>query len=165
MSESSVFRTTTDSITGMTCITDGDSFTLCGPVPNWIGCIQQGDMNPGRGVASFDLTLQINYDVFKIMKNTSSDKLHIVVIKDEEDSLVSDGVLSYIISSDSRIQNLDILFRNLGFYSVYGTSIDCAVVKNSSMYAYMSFSYKMYPEERNKMIREIYKLPSRATSK
>lgn len=161
MSESSVFNTITDSITGITCVTNGDSFTLCGPVPNWIGCIQQGDMNPGQGVASFDLTLQINYDVFRIMKNTSSNKLHIVVIKDEEDSLVSDGVLSYIISSDSRIQNLDTLFGNLGFYSVYGTSIDCAVVKNSSMYAYMSFSYKMYPEERNKMLKALSRLTSK----
>lgn len=153
--ELSEFITKTDSTTGITCITNGDSFTLSGLIPNWIGCIRQGDIHPVQGVASFDLTLQINHDIFNILKSTRNDRMHIVVIRDNEDSLVSDSALSYIISSDSRICHLDTILKNLGFYSLYGFSQDCVVVKNSSMYAYISFSYRMHPEEVDNMRRAL----------
>lgn len=166
MSESSVFSTTTDSITGTTYITNDDSFTMFGLIPNWKGCIRQGEMRLGQGFSEFDLTLQINHEVLNIMKSAEIERLYVIIVKDKEDSLVEYGALSYILSSDLRIRHLDSIFRNLGFYSIYGVFQDCAIVENGGVYvAYMSFSYKMYPEERNKMLREISKLSSQATSK
>lgn len=164
--EDNRFTTTTNSITGKTYITGDDSFTMFGLIPNWMGCIRQGEMHLGQGFASFDLTLQINDNVFNIMKSAGNERLLIVIIKDKEDSLVEYGALSYILSSDARIRHLDTVFRNLGFYSVYGVSQDYTIVEDSGVYiAYMSFSYEMYPEERNKILREVSKLPSRVTSK
>lgn len=162
LSESSVFSTTTDSITGTTYITNDDSFTMFGLIPNWKGCIRQGEMRLGQGFSEFDLTLQINHEVL----NIEIERLYVIIVKDKEDSLVEYGALSYILSSDSRIRHLDSIFRNLGFYSIYGVFQDCTIVENGGVYvAYMSFSYKMYPEERNKMLREISKLSLRVTSK
>ena len=166
MSESSVFSTTTDSITGKTYITSDDSFTMFGLIPNWMGCIRQGEMHLGQGFASFDLTLQINHEVLNIMNSAGIERLYVIITKDKEDSLVEYGASSYILSSDSRICHLDTVSRNLGFYSVYGVSQDYTIVEDSGVYiAYMSFSYEMYPEEKNKMLRELSKLSSRVTSK
>lgn len=166
MSESSVFSTTTDSITGTTYITSDDSFTMFGLIPDWIECIRQREMHLGQGISSFEMALEINPKVLEIINSAVIERMYVIIIKDKEDSLVEYGSLSYILSSDSRICHLDSIFRNLGFYSVYGVSQDCVIVEDGGMYTtYMTFSYEMYPEERNKMLREIFKLSSRVTSK
>jgi hypothetical protein len=123
-------------------------------------------MRLGQGFSEFDLTLQINHEVLNIMKSAGIKRLYVIIIKDKEDSLVEYGSLSYILSSDSRICHLDSIFRNLGFYSVYEVSQDCVIVEYGGMYTtYMTFSYEMYPEEKNKMLRALSELPSRVNSK
>ena len=164
--ESSEFTTTTDLITGTTYVTNDDSFTMFGLISDWNGCIRQGEMHLGQGFSVFELELEISHKVLNIINSAGIERMYVIIVKDKEDSLVEYGGLSYIISSDLRVRHLDSIFRNLGFYSVYGVSQDYTIVENDGMYtAYLSFSYEMYPEERNKMLREISKLPSRVASK
>ena len=160
--KSSEFIIKTDSTTGITCITNGDSFTLCGPLVNSCNYTRIEEIQNSLGVAHFNLMIRYDYEIFYAINNTKKSELCVVVVKDREDANVGDNDLFFILSTNPDIRNLESVLRSMCLYPVSGMFSSGLI---SSEFAYLSFSYKMYPEERNKMLREISKLSSRVTSK
>ena len=160
--KSSEFIIKTDSTTGITCITNGDSFTLCGPLVNSCNYTRIEEIQNSLGVAHFNLMIRYDYEIFYAINNTKKSELCVVVVKDREDANVGDNDLFFILSTNPDIRNLESVLRSMCLYPVSGMFSSGLI---SSEFADLSFSYKMYPEERNKMLREISKLSSRVTSK
>ena len=62
--ESSEFITKTDSTTGITCITNGNSFTLYGPLVNSCNYTRIEEIQNSLGVAHFNLMIRYDYEFF-----------------------------------------------------------------------------------------------------
>lgn len=160
--KSSEFITKTDSTAGITCITNGNSFTLFGSLVNSCNYTRIEEIQNGLEVAHFNLILKYDYEIFYAINNTKKSELYVVVVKDREEAHVGDNDLFFFLSTNPDIHNLESVLRAMCLYPVFGVFSSGLI---SSEFAYLSFSYKMYPEERNKMLREISKLPSRVASK
>lgn len=158
--ESSEFITKTDSTTGTTCITNGNSFTLCGSLVNSCNytCIEE--IQNSLGVAHFNLMIRYDYEIFYAISNTKKSELCVVVVKDKEDAHVGDNDLFFFLSTNPDIRNLESVLRSMCLYPVSGVFSSGLI---SSEFAYLSFSYKMYPEEQRRTLRTISELSSVAS--
>lgn len=155
--ESSEFITKTDSTTGITCITNGNSFTLYGSLVNSCNYTRIEEIQNGLGVAHFNLMLKYDYEIFYTINNTKKSELYVVVVKDREDAHVGDNDLFFVLTTNPDIRNLDSVLRAMCLYPVFGVFSSGLM---SSEFAYLSFSYKMYPEEQRSMFRSISELSS-----
>lgn len=158
--ESSEFITKTDSTTGTTCITNGNSFTLCGYLVNSCNYTRIEEIQNSLRVAHFNLMIRYDYEIFYAINNTKKSELCVVVVKDREDANVGDNDLFFILSTNPDIRNLDSVLRSMCFYPVFGAFSSGLI---SSEFAYLSFSYKMYPEEQRRTLRTISELSSVAS--
>lgn len=140
--ESSEFITKTDSITGITCITNGDSFTLCGSLVNSYNYTRIEEIQNRLGVAHFNLMLKYDYEIFYTINNIKKSELYVVIVKDRENVHVGDNDLFFVLSTNPDIRNLDSVLRAMCFYPVFGVFSGGFISGES---AYLSFSYKMYP--------------------
>lgn len=155
--ESSEFITKTDSTTGITCITNGNSFTLYGSLVNSCNYTRIEEIQNRLGVAHFNLILKYDYEIFYAINNTEKSELCVVVVKDKEDAHVGDNDLFFFLSTNPDIRNLEYILRSMCLYPVFGAFSSGLI---SSEFAYLSFSYEMYPEEQRSMLRAISKLSS-----
>ena len=155
--ESSEFITKTDSTTGITCITNGNSFTLYGSLVNSCNYTRIEEIQNRLGVAHFNLILKYDYEIFYAISNTKKSELCVVVVKDRDDSHVGDNDLFFFLSTNPDIRNLDPVLRSMCLYPVFGAFSSGLI---SSEFAYLSFSYKMYPEEQRRKLRTISELSS-----
>ena len=160
--ESSEFITKTDLTTGITCITNGNSFTLYGSLVNSCNYTRIEEIQNRLGVAHFNLILKYDYEIFYAINNTEKSELCVVVVKDREDAHVGDNDLFFILSTNPDIRNLDPALRAMCLYPVFGVVSGGFI---SGEFAYLSFSYKMYPEEQRSLLREISKLSSAESQK
>lgn len=155
--KSSEFITKTDSTTGITCITNGSSFTLCGPLVNSCNYTRIEEIQNGRGVAHFNLILKYDYETFCAINNAKKSELCVVVVKERDDAHVGDSDLFFVLSTNPDIRNLDPVLRVMCLCPVFGV-FSSGIISNE--FAYLSFSYKMYPEEQRRMLRSISELSS-----
>ena len=155
--ESSEFITKTDSTTGITCITNGDSFTLCGSLINSCNYTRLEEIQNSLGVAHFNLMIRYDYEIFYAINNIEKSELCVVVVKDKEDANVGDNDLFFILSTSPDISNLDPILRAMCLYPVFGVVSGGFI---SGEFVYLSFSYKMYPEEQRRTLRSISELSS-----
>lgn len=155
--ESSEFITKTDSTTVITCITNGNSFTLYGSLVNSCNYTRIEEIQNRLGVAHFNLILKYDYEIFYAINNTEKSELCVVVVKDKEDAHVGDNDLFFILSTNPDIRNLEYVLRSMCLYPVFGVFSSGLI---SSEFAYLSFSYKMYPEEQRSLLRSISEVSS-----
>ena len=87
--ESSEFITKTDSTTGITCITNGNSFALYGSLVNSCNYTRIEEIQNRLGVAHFNLILKYDYEIFYAISNTKKSELCVVVVKDRTRMLVT----------------------------------------------------------------------------
>ena len=158
--ESSEFITKTDSTAGITCITNGNSFTLFGSLVNSCNYTRIEEIQNGLGVAHFNLILKYDYEIFYAINNIKKSELYVVVVKDREDAHVGDNDLFFFLSTNPDIHNLESVLRAMCLYPVFGVFSGGLI---SSEFAYLSFSYKMYPEEQRRTLRTISELSSVAS--
>lgn len=155
--KSSEFIVKTDSITGITCITSGDSFTLCGSLVNSCNYTRIEEIQNSLGVAHFNLMLKYDYEFFYAINNIKKSELYVVIVKDRESVHVGGNDLFFVLSTNPDIRNLDPVLRAMCLCPVFGV-FSSGLISNE--FAHLSFSYKMYPEEQRKTLRSISELSS-----
>jgi hypothetical protein len=104
--------------------------------------------------------IRYDYEIFYAINNTKKSELCVVVVKDKEDANVGDNDLFFILSTSPDISNLDPILRAMCLYPVFGVVSGGFI---SGEFAYLSFSYKMYPEEQRRTLRTISELLSVAS--
>lgn len=104
--------------------------------------------------------IRYDYEFFYAINNTKKSELCVVVVKDREDAHVGDNDLFFFLSTNPDIRNLEYILRSMCLYPVFGAFSSGLI---SSEFAYLSFSYKMYPEEQRRTLRTISELSSVAS--
>jgi len=104
--------------------------------------------------------IRYDYEIFYAISNTKKSELCVVVVKDKEDAHVGDNDLFFFLSTNPDIRNLESVLRSMCLYPVSGVFSSGLI---SSEFAYLSFSYKMYPEEQRRTLRTISELSSVAS--